>query len=106
MFYTVHEHSKFTSAIDKYWRFKTEKQAQKFFNEMVEEYNSDDELEIDGAYCDLGDGDYLEYYADKFENEKNDSEKSNSSDSESESDSGNSSESSSESEEEEDEESD
>jgi hypothetical protein len=33
--YLVHEHNKYTSAIDKYWLFETKEEAQIFYRKMV-----------------------------------------------------------------------
>lgn len=43
--FIVHEHSRYTSAIDKYWLFENNESARKFFIKMVNGYK--DSLDLD-----------------------------------------------------------
>lgn len=73
--YVVHEHSQYTSAFDKYWKFSTYDKAYNFFKDIVMGYIKSDEefdmdeyiknnyLDIQGSnkqlFEDLGDGNYI-----------------------------------------------
>jgi hypothetical protein len=63
-YYSVHEHSKYTSDIDKYWYFKNKQNAIDFYVELAQGYYRDEEVIVnttdDEYYYDLGEGDYIE----------------------------------------------
>jgi len=75
--YIVHEHSSYTSAIDKYWKFTDYSKALEFYIEMITGYIDNEEKEFDefnndikkykdtyekykdGLFYDLGEHNYI-----------------------------------------------
>eukprot|EP01006_Ploeotia_vitrea_P004695 TRINITY_DN115209_c0_g1_i1.p3 TRINITY_DN115209_c0_g1~~TRINITY_DN115209_c0_g1_i1.p3 ORF type:complete len:103 (-),score=19.50 TRINITY_DN115209_c0_g1_i1:108-416(-) len=67
--YVIHEHSQYTSAVDKYWYFVTRKLADKFWKEMVcnwrDTFDPDEEKSLsewyDETYIELEDDDFISW---------------------------------------------
>jgi len=80
--YAIHEHSSFTSAIDKYWYFRKKNNAKELYESMKSEYaavcDSDEsvgENSLNDTYFSTGDGNYVEMVYCKVEDDNEENNK-------------------------------